>query len=110
MLKSKDKTELDVPQREYRNMEINRRDFAEETTLILRKQNQTLEKLRKENETLKEEYVSLQARTTLKPISSFEQNQTDKHFYAYCIILDLLKRKLMKFFRDIRSAWLKKIT
>ena len=44
---------------------------------ILRKQKQTLEKLRKENETLKDDFTSLQARTTLKPISTFEQKQMD---------------------------------
>ena len=34
MSRFKDQTELDILQREYRNMEVNRRAFAEETTLV----------------------------------------------------------------------------
>ena len=44
----------------------------------MRKQQQTLEKLRTENENLKIDVASLQARTTMKPLNSFEQNQLDK--------------------------------
>jgi len=59
-------------------MEVNRKSFAEESHLVLRKQQQTIEKLRKENETLKADVSNLQTRTTLKPICSFEQAQLDK--------------------------------
>ena len=45
---------------------------------ILRKQNQSLEKLRLENENLKTDVATLQARTTMKPLNSFEQGQLDK--------------------------------
>jgi cell division protein FtsB len=45
---------------------------------ILRKQQQSLEKLRTENENLKTDVATLQARTTMKPLNSFEQGQLDK--------------------------------
>ncbi len=44
----------------------------------MRRQQQTLEKLRSENENLKTDLATLQARTTLKPLNSFEQSQLDK--------------------------------
>lgn len=51
---------LEVLQREYRNMEISRRAFAEESQLVLRKQQQQIEKLRKENEDMKSDIATLQ--------------------------------------------------
>ena len=44
----------------------------------MRKQQQSLDKLRTENENLKTDVATLQARTTMKPLNSFEQGQLDK--------------------------------
>ena len=42
-------------QREYRNMEQNRKAYTEESQNIVRRQQQSIDKLRKENEQLKSE-------------------------------------------------------
>ena len=76
--KSNEAKDLDVLQREYRNMEVNRKAFSEESHLVLRKQQQTLDKLRKENDGLKIDLASLQTRTALRPINPSEQVQIDK--------------------------------
>lgn len=44
----------------------------------MRKQQQTLDKQRTENDSLKTDVATLQARTTMKPLNSFEQGQHDK--------------------------------
>jgi len=76
-LKGNDAQNLELLRREYRNMEVNRKSFADESNLVLRKQEQTLEMLRKENENFKMDISALQARTTLKPLRSFEQRQQE---------------------------------
>lgn len=70
--------DMEILRREYRNMELNRKTFVEESNSILRKQQQSLDKLRMENENLKTDVATLQARTTMKPLNSFEQGQLDK--------------------------------
>ena len=42
-------------QREYRNMEQNRKAYTEESQNIIRRQQKSIDKLRKENESLKSE-------------------------------------------------------
>jgi len=78
---SKEAQDLEILQKEYRNMEVNRKSFAEESHLVLRKQQQTLEKLRKENDGLASDVATLQARSSLRPMSSFEQGQLNKILY-----------------------------
>ena len=90
--KSNEAKDLDVLQREYRNMEVNRKAFSEESHLVLRKQQQTLDKLRKENDGLKIDLASLQTRTALRPINPSEQVQIDK-----------LQRELEKFMTCIEA-------
>lgn len=56
----------------------------------MRKQQQTLEKLRQENESLKSDVATLQARTTLRPVTTFEREQVEKLYgetekYSACI-------------------------
>ena len=53
-------------QREYRNMEQNRRAYTEESQNIIRKQQMTIEKLRKENEVLKAELAMESRHATAK--------------------------------------------
>ena len=43
------------PQREYRNMEQNRKAYTEESQNIIRRQQKSVDKRRKENESLKSE-------------------------------------------------------
>lgn len=77
--------ELQQLQREYRHMELNRRAYAEESQSILRKQQQTIDKVRKENELLKSD-IAMMMRGTTKPISASQhetiqklQDQGDKY-------------------------------
>jgi len=72
--------ELEALQRDCHNIEANRRSFAEESQLTLRKQQKTLEKLRKEKETLKNDIANFQANFSLKPMSSSEQAGVTKLF------------------------------
>ena len=77
--------ELHALQREYRNMEINRRQYAEESQALLRKQQQTIEKLRKDNDALKSD-IAMTMRGSTKPMSGIQldslqylQDQGDKY-------------------------------
>lgn len=70
--------DIDILQREYRNMELNRKAFAEESNLVLRRQQQSLEKLRVENEALKTDVAALQTKSALRPVASFEQKKINR--------------------------------
>lgn len=69
--------ELQQLQREYRHMELNRRAYAEESQMVLRKQQSTIEKLRKDNEMIKSEIASMM-RSTNKQISTSQQDTINK--------------------------------
>jgi hypothetical protein len=69
--------ELQQLQREYRHMELNRRAYAEESQLILRKQQASIEKLRKDNEAIKSE-IAMMMRSTTKGISGSQQDTINK--------------------------------
>jgi len=56
-------------------MQANRNAFAQESDLVLRRQQATLDKLRAENETLKADVARLQTRHMTRPINAFEQSQ-----------------------------------
>lgn len=60
-------------QRQYRNMESNRKAYAEESKRKLYTQQQQMEKLRKDNEALKEE-LALEQRNTKKTSSATQQS------------------------------------
>ena len=59
-------------QRDYRQMEIDRRKYAEESHNQLRKQQSTLNKLKKDNDQLKAE-LAIEMRSASKPASNLEQ-------------------------------------
>eukprot|EP01038_Epipyxis_sp_PR26KG_P004134 gene4134-5888_t len=61
--------ELEKLQNEYRNMESNRRAYAEESQALLRKQQVTIDKLRKDNESIKNE-IGMIMRSSNKPMST----------------------------------------
>ena len=69
--------ELQQLQREYRHMELNRRAYAEESQLVLRKQQATIDKLRKDNEMIKGE-LAIMMRSTNKNMSSSQQEIISK--------------------------------
>lgn len=73
----KEDKEYEQLRREYRNMEVNRKTLAEEHQNILKRQQQSLQKLRAENENLKTDVATIKARTTMKPLNQFEQSQLD---------------------------------
>lgn len=56
-------------QREYRNMEQNRKAYTEESQNIVRRQQQSIDKLRKENEQLKSE-LAMETRHASVKVSS----------------------------------------
>jgi hypothetical protein len=65
-------SELLQLQKEYRNMEINRRAYAEESQSILRTQQTTIDKLRKDNDALKND-IALIMRGTTKAVTADQQ-------------------------------------
>eukprot|EP00607_Mallomonas_marina_P008935 CAMPEP_0182422550 /NCGR_PEP_ID=MMETSP1167-20130531/8283_1 /TAXON_ID=2988 /ORGANISM="Mallomonas Sp, Strain CCMP3275" /LENGTH=564 /DNA_ID=CAMNT_0024600715 /DNA_START=118 /DNA_END=1815 /DNA_ORIENTATION=- len=69
--------ELQTLLREYRHMELNRRAYAEESQAVLRKQQQSIDKLRSDNEGLKNE-ISMLMRSTNRPSSSLQQEVISK--------------------------------
>ena len=69
--------ELQQLQREYRHMELNRRAYAEESQLVLRKQQSTIDKLRKDNEMIKGE-LAIMMRSTNRNVSSNQQEIISK--------------------------------
>jgi coiled-coil domain-containing protein 63/114 len=70
-------TELQQLHREYRNMEINRRAYAEESQLVLRKQQLTMDKMRKDIDGLKSE-IAMLMRSTNKNMSGVQQDIINK--------------------------------
>lgn len=64
--------ELVKLQREYRNMEINRRAYAEESQSVLRKQQASIDKLKKDNESIKND-IALLLRGSNKQLSQTQQ-------------------------------------
>ena len=72
----------------------------------MRKQQKTLEKLRKENETLKTDVAALQAKTTMKPLNAFEQNQLNNlsiEIERYQRSIENEKRRISEMERQISS-------
>jgi len=69
--------ELQQLQREYRHMELNRRAYAEESQIVLRKQQATIDKLRKDNEMIKGE-LAIMMRSTNRNISVGQQEIISK--------------------------------
>ena len=69
--------ELFALQKEYRIMEHNRRQYAEESQVLLRKQQSTIDKLRRDNEDLKNE-IALSMRSTNKTFSATQQEALGK--------------------------------
>jgi len=70
-------TDLEQLQREYRHMEQNRKAYAEESHAVLRKQQQSIDKLRRDNDGLKTE-IAMQMRTSIKPANNFQQSMIEK--------------------------------
>lgn len=80
--------ELQQLQREYHNMEFNRRAYEDQSHAVLREQQSTIDKLRKDNDVLKSD-IAVILRGTNKPISAevheaMQQlsEQGDKYFLA----------------------------
>ncbi|CEG46949.1 uncharacterized protein PHALS_03618 [Plasmopara halstedii] len=64
-------------QREYRNMELNRKVYAEETHQVMRRQQMVIEKLRKDNEDMKAE-LSLAERHLNEGAIAQQQEQVNR--------------------------------
>ncbi|CAM9214557.1 unnamed protein product, partial [Ectocarpus fasciculatus] len=69
--------ELQQLQREYRHMELNRRSYAEESQSVLRKQQQTIDKIRRDSEVLKSD-IAMMMRGSTKPISASQHEHIQK--------------------------------
>jgi hypothetical protein len=70
-------SELQQLQREYRHMELNRRAYAEESQSVLRKQQQTVDKIRKDNEVIKSD-IAMMMRGSTKPVSASQHDHIQK--------------------------------
>ena len=72
-------------QREYRNMELNRKAYADESNQVLRRQQSAIEKLQRDNETLKTEltmetrHVSSSQATSAQTLLAKLHDQGDKY-------------------------------
>lgn len=66
------KQELVELQKQYRHMELDRRAYAEESQALLRKQQNTIDKLRKDNDTIKGE-IAILMRSSSRPLSTLQQ-------------------------------------
>eukprot|EP00968_Pinguiococcus_pyrenoidosus_P021803 scaffold2923_cov313-Pinguiococcus_pyrenoidosus.AAC.11 len=64
-------------QREYRHMELNRKAYADESHQLLRKQQQSIAKLRRENDALKSQ-MTLELRQKTKPLSDAQNEKVAK--------------------------------
>ena len=84
-------SDLEDLQKVYRNMELNRKSFAEDSALVLRQQQQKLDKLRKENDDLKADVTTLQMRNSHQPMTSFEQDQLAKLYEESARYRDLIE-------------------
>jgi len=70
-------SELMELQRQYRHMELNRRQYAEESQALLRKQQGTIDKLRKDNDGIKGD-IALIMRSSNRPMDSSQQEHLSK--------------------------------
>ncbi len=64
-------------QRQYRHMEINRRQYAEESQALLRKQQSTIDKLRKDNDGIKAD-IAMIMRSSNRPMGASEQEKLQR--------------------------------
>ena len=64
--------------KEYRNMEVNRKSYTEDSRHVLSLQQQKLEKLRTENESIRADISTLQSRNSQQPLTKLEQEQLAK--------------------------------
>ena len=95
-------SDLEDLQKVYRNMELNRKSFAEDSALVLRQQQQKLDKLRKENDDLKADVTTLQMRNSHQPMTSFEQDQLTKLYEESARYRDLIEseKELLQSMQD----------
>ena len=70
-------------QREYRNMEQNRRAYTEESQNIIRRQQASVEKLRKDNEALKAE-LAMESRHASVKVSNTDTASVRMHDDCGC--------------------------
>ncbi len=70
-------SELLELQRQYRHMELNRRQYAEESQSLLRKQQATIDKLRKDNDAIKAE-IAIIMRSSNRPMGTAQQESLQK--------------------------------
>jgi len=70
-------SELLELQRQYRHMELNRRQYAEESQSLLRKQQATIDKLRKDNDGIKGE-IAMIMRSSNRPMGPAQQENLQK--------------------------------
>jgi coiled-coil domain-containing protein 63/114 len=66
--------ELIQLQREYRHMEVNRRAYSEESQILLRKQQKTIEKLRSDNDMLRNDIATI-TRGSSRPLTVAQQQE-----------------------------------
>jgi coiled-coil domain-containing protein 63/114 len=70
-------SELLELQKKYRTMELNRRQYAEESQALLRKQQVTIDKLRKDNDGIKSD-IAMIMRSSNRPMGASEQEKLQK--------------------------------
>lgn len=70
-------SELMELQRQYRNMELNRRQYAEESQTLLRKQQSTIDKLRKDNDGIKAD-IAMIMRSSNRPMGAAQQENLQR--------------------------------
>eukprot|EP00605_Chrysophyceae_sp_TOSAG23-4_P000435 GSChrysophyteH1.ASY1.ANO1.492.1 assembled CDS len=83
-------SELMELQRQYRNMELNRRQYAEESQTLLRKQQSTIDKLRKDNDGIKAD-IAMIMRSSNRPMGAAQQENLQRLHDAVAI----MKQKLL---------------
>lgn len=77
MMQSSKNVDISQLQREYRNMENNRKTYADESQQLLRRQQQMIDKLKRENEKLHSE-IALETKHTTKGTATVQQTQVLK--------------------------------
>ena len=70
-------SELMELQRQYRHMELNRRQYAEESQALLRKQQATIDKLRKDNDGIKAD-IAMIMRSSNRPMGVAQQENLQR--------------------------------
>jgi coiled-coil domain-containing protein 63/114 len=70
-------SELTELQRQYRHMELNRRQYAEESQALLRKQQATIDKLRKDNDGIKGD-IAMIMRSSNRPMGAAQQENLQR--------------------------------